>query len=198
MVYDYSSKLCCSVPQKFCLFTCVNGAWRPIPGLTSFHFLFHMCWNEGNVENVHCDTETWRMWESQSSRSKLLFSPTLFSCIEVKVFCIVMRISDGQRSHPESFTIRHEDICLSGRSYSEYQRQLRSLLFCLLLSRSLPLQIVNSSFVYYDKQQKTFTHHNNSSTSALADLGNKCFSWVAEISICALPFRNTEAAERSY
>lgn len=102
--------------QKFCIFTCANGAWRPIPGPTSFHFLFQMCWNEGRVENVHCDTETWRMWESQSSRSKH-FSPTLFSSTEVKVFCILMRISDAQRSHPESFTIRHEDICLSGSSY---------------------------------------------------------------------------------
>lgn len=143
MVYDCSSKLCCSVPQKFSLFTCVHGAWQPIPRLTSFHFLFHMCWNEGSVENVHCDTKTWRMWESQSSRSKH-FSPPLFSSTEVKVFCILMRISDAQRSHPESFTIRHEDICV----------QLCSLLFCLLLSRSLPLHIVNSSFVHYDKQKK--------------------------------------------
>lgn len=68
--------------------------WWPIPGQKSNHFLSHTCWNECSVEHVNCDTEIWRMWQSQASHSEH-FSPALFSCTEEeKVFYILMRISD--------------------------------------------------------------------------------------------------------
>lgn len=143
-----------------------------------------MCGNEGRVGNVRCDTETWRMWESQPSRSKH-FSPTLFSSTEVKVFCILMRISDAQRSHPESFTIRHEDICLSGRSYLFGLPQATAVFVILPLTFSLSAPPYSQQLICLLWQTtKTFTHHNDSSTSALEDLGTKCFSGVAENKLC--------------
>lgn len=132
-------------------------------------------------------TVTQRMWESQSSRSKH-FSPTLFSSREVKVFCILMRISDAQRSHPESFTIRREDICLFQNTIGNcclcYSASY-FLALCPSIQSTAHLSIMTNNKNIHSSQR--FQHICNLQTLEI----NVSVEWQ-KISICALPFRKAE------